>query len=196
MPPAAVPVTLTTSERKTLKKKVRGSKTPWRDRLRAQIVLTRSSARHRPFPLRVVPRRPRRPGRASRPWRASDAATALRLTTQPASRSTAVTCGSPPFPCRAANRAATSPSSRPRRAAYFRFGNSAARFEKIRSYSRMRMALFISKRKRRSREFGWSVVAYQSPDQLGLITLSGIVVDPRPFRDWRGKPNAGGERRR
>jgi RNA-directed DNA polymerase len=68
-------------------------------------------------------------------------------------------------------------------AAYFRFGNSAARFEKIRSYSRMRMALFISKRKRRSREFGWSVVAYQSPDQLGLITLSGIVVDPRPFRD-------------
>jgi hypothetical protein len=34
------------------------------------------------------------------------------------------------------------------------------------------------------------------PDQLGLITLSGIVVDPRPFRDWRGRPNAGGERRR
>ena len=81
-------------------------------------------------------------------------------------------------------------------AAYFRYGNSAARFEKIRSYSRMRMALFIAKRNRRSREFGWSVVAYQSPDQLGLITLSGIVVDPRPFRDWRARPNAGGERRR
>jgi RNA-directed DNA polymerase len=81
-------------------------------------------------------------------------------------------------------------------AAFFRFGNSAARFEKIRSYARMRLALFISKRHRRSREFGWSVVAYQSPNQLGLITLSGIVVDPRPFRDWRGKPNAGGERRR
>ena len=29
------------------------------------------------------------------------------------------------------------------------------------------------------------MVTYQSPDQLGLITLSGIVVDPRPFRDWR-----------
>jgi len=81
-------------------------------------------------------------------------------------------------------------------AAYFRFGNSAARFEKIRNYSRMRLALFISKRNRRSREFGWQVVAYQSPDQLGLITLSGIVVDPRPFRDWRARPNAGGERRR
>src|SRR6266480_2855245 len=81
-------------------------------------------------------------------------------------------------------------------AAYFRFGNSAARFEKIRSYSRMRMALFISKRHRRSRAFGWSVVTYQSPDQLGLITLSGIVVEPRPFRAWRERPNAGGERRR
>ena len=81
-------------------------------------------------------------------------------------------------------------------AAFFRFGNSAARFEKIRSYARMRLALFLSKRFRRSRGFGWSVVTYQSPNQLGLITLSGIVVDPRPFRDWRGRPNAGGERRR
>jgi RNA-directed DNA polymerase len=81
-------------------------------------------------------------------------------------------------------------------AAYFRFGNSAARFEKIRNYARMRLALFIGKRHRRSREFGWSVVTCQSPNQLGLVTLSGIVVDPRPFRDWRGKPNAGSERRR
>jgi RNA-directed DNA polymerase len=81
-------------------------------------------------------------------------------------------------------------------AAYFRFGNSTARFEKIRSYARMRLALFIAKRCRRSRGFGWSVVTYQSPNQLGLITLSGIVVDPRPFRDWRARPNAGGERRR
>ena len=81
-------------------------------------------------------------------------------------------------------------------AAYFRFGNSAARFCKIRSYARMRLALFLAKRNRRSRGFGWAVVAFQSPDQLGLITLSGIVVDPRPFRDWRARPNAGGERRR
>jgi RNA-directed DNA polymerase len=70
--------------------------------------------------------------------------------------------------------------------AYFRFGNSAARFGRIRNYARMRIALFISKKHRR-RGFGWSVVAYRSPNQLGLITLSGIVVDPRPFRDWRGK---------
>ena len=81
-------------------------------------------------------------------------------------------------------------------AAYFRFGNSAKRFEKIRNYSRMRLALFISKRLGRHRGFGWSVLTYRSPDQLGLVTLSGIVVDPRPFRDWRARPNAGGERRR
>jgi hypothetical protein len=38
--------------------------------------------------------------------------------------------------------------------------------------------------------------AVASPDQLGLVGLIGIVVAPRPFRDWREKPNAGGERRR
>jgi transposase len=46
MPPAAVPVTLTASERETLKMRVRGAKTPWRDRLRAQVVL--AAARGRP----------------------------------------------------------------------------------------------------------------------------------------------------
>lgn len=46
MPPAAVPVTLTAAERKTLKKRVRGAKTCWRDRLRAQVVL--AAARGRP----------------------------------------------------------------------------------------------------------------------------------------------------
>jgi transposase len=46
MPPAAVPVTLTASERKTLKKRVRGAKTPYRDRVRAQVAL--AAARGRP----------------------------------------------------------------------------------------------------------------------------------------------------
>ncbi len=81
-------------------------------------------------------------------------------------------------------------------AAYFKYGNSAARFGKIRDYMRMRLALFISKRHKRSRRFGWHVVAYASPNYLGLIGLAGIVVAPRPFKDWRGTPNAGGERRR
>jgi transposase len=43
---SAVPVTLTASERKTLKMRVRGAKTCWRDRLRAQVVLL--AARGRP----------------------------------------------------------------------------------------------------------------------------------------------------
>ena len=43
--PAAVPVTLTAAERKTLKMRVRGAKTCWRDRLRAQIVLAAARGR-------------------------------------------------------------------------------------------------------------------------------------------------------
>ena len=81
-------------------------------------------------------------------------------------------------------------------AAYFRYGNSAVRFEKIMHHVWTRMALVIAKRHKRSRGYGWSVLAYQSPDHLGLISLSGTVVAPRPFKDWREKPNAGGERRR
>lgn len=45
MTPAAVPVTLTAAERKTLKKRVRGAMTPYRDRLRAQIVLAAARGR-------------------------------------------------------------------------------------------------------------------------------------------------------
>ena len=81
-------------------------------------------------------------------------------------------------------------------AEYFRYGNSAERFDKLQSYVRMRLALLIAKRHRRSRAYGWSVLAFQSTGYLGLLSLDGIVVAPRPFRDWRGKPNAGGERRR
>ena len=81
-------------------------------------------------------------------------------------------------------------------AAYFRYGNSADRFDTIRHYTRMRMALFIAKKHKRSRGFGWNVVAYASPNHLGLLSLAGNVVAPRPFKDWREKPNAGGERRR
>ena len=46
MAAAAAPVTLAASERKILKKRVRGAKTCWRDRLRAQVVL--AAARGRP----------------------------------------------------------------------------------------------------------------------------------------------------
>lgn len=81
-------------------------------------------------------------------------------------------------------------------AAYFRYGNSADQFDKINRFARMRMALFVAKRHRRSRRFGWYVVGIASPDQLGLIALHGVVAAPRPFRAWRVTPDAGGERRR
>ena len=79
---------------------------------------------------------------------------------------------------------------------YFRYGNSAQRFNQIRDYAVMRIAGFIAKKHRRSRAFGRWVIAYASDNQLGLIRLDGTVVAPRPFRAWRVVPNAGGERRR
>jgi hypothetical protein len=60
----------------------------------------------------------------------------------------------------------------------------------------MRIALFISKRHRRSRHFGMWALLNHTPNEYGLISLYGIVVSPRAGKPWREKPNAGGERRR
>ncbi|MFV9453441.1 group II intron reverse transcriptase/maturase [Rhodococcus sp. NM-2] len=81
-------------------------------------------------------------------------------------------------------------------AGYFRYGNSSARFTKIRHYALTRVVGMLAKKHRRSRRFGMWVVSQSSDNQLGLISLDGIVVAPRPFRAWRVTPNAGGERRR
>ena len=81
-------------------------------------------------------------------------------------------------------------------AAYFRYGNSALRFEKVWSYALMRIAGFLAKKHRRTRACGRWVIAFASDNQLGLIRLDGTVVAPRPFRVWRVVLNAGGERRR
>ena len=82
-------------------------------------------------------------------------------------------------------------------AGYFKYGNSARHFSKIRNYAKMRLAIVIAKRHKRSRAFGIQVLVFQSDNQLGLIELMGTVVAPRPFRPWRREvPNAGGERRR
>jgi len=70
-------------------------------------------------------------------------------------------------------------------AGYFRYGNSARHFDAISAYAAERLALLVTKRHARSREYGWSVLAFQSPDRLGLIDLNGIVVAPRPHRAWR-----------
>jgi len=83
--------------------------------------------------------------------------------------------------------------------AYFRYGNSARHFAKIRDHAVFRLAGIVSKRHRRSRGFGRFVIGFASPNHLGLMDLHGIVIAPRPFRAWkpaRVSPNAGGERRR
>lgn len=69
-------------------------------------------------------------------------------------------------------------------AGYFRYGNSAHAFDKIRSYALMRLALFIAKRHQRGRAWGFTQV-YRSPNAFGLVSLNGIVVAPRPNRAWR-----------
>jgi len=81
-------------------------------------------------------------------------------------------------------------------AAYFKYGHSALRFDKIRNYAMQRLAIYIGGRHKRGRAFGLNVVAYRSPDQCGLISLTGIVVPPRANKPWRERPNTGGERRR
>ena len=69
-------------------------------------------------------------------------------------------------------------------AGFFCYGNSAHAFDKIRTYAVMRVALFLAKRHQRGRSWGFAQV-YRSPDSLGLISLNGTVVAPRPNRPWR-----------
>lgn len=79
---------------------------------------------------------------------------------------------------------------------YFRYGHSAARFHKIEQHACDRLAVFIGRRHKRGRGFGWSVLAYKSVNQCGLRSLNGTVIAPRANKPWREKPNADGERRR
>ncbi|MGH8775861.1 MAG: group II intron maturase-specific domain-containing protein [Jiangellaceae bacterium] len=73
-------------------------------------------------------------------------------------------------------------------AGYFRYGNSALLLGQIRNYALRRLALWLSKRGKRRRAWGWGMTqVLLSPDHLGLISLDGIVVPPRPFRDWRAE---------
>ena len=51
----------------------------------------------------------------------------------------------------------------------------------------MRLALFISKRHRRSRGFGWSVVTYQSPEPARAGHLVGNRRRPQTLPGLAGK---------
>ena len=71
-------------------------------------------------------------------------------------------------------------------AGYFRYGNSALVLGQIRNYALTRLALWLSKRGNRRRAWGWGMTqVLLSPNHLGLISLDGIVVPPRPFRAWK-----------
>ena len=68
---------------------------------------------------------------------------------------------------------------------YFSYGNSDRSFDKINQYAVDRLARFVGKRHKRGWGYGMKVVAYQSPNRLGLINLNGTIVAPRPNRPWR-----------
>jgi group II intron reverse transcriptase/maturase len=70
---------------------------------------------------------------------------------------------------------------------YFRYGNSAHHFNLIQAHAHSRLAQFVAKHHGRKRAYGWRLVTYVSPNRMGLISLSGTVVAPRPHRAWRGK---------
>jgi group II intron reverse transcriptase/maturase len=72
---------------------------------------------------------------------------------------------------------------------YFRYGNSARPFDAIRAHALHRLARFVANRHKRPPSFGWALVVHQSPDCMGLISLNGRVVAPRPNRPWREKSN-------
>jgi RNA-directed DNA polymerase len=79
---------------------------------------------------------------------------------------------------------------------YFRYGNSRLHFTRITTYALKRLARFVAKRHKRKAGYGMTVVAFVSPNRMGLVNLDRLVVTPSPFRDWRAKPNAAGEGRR
>jgi hypothetical protein len=73
-------------------------------------------------------------------------------------------------------------------AGYFRYGNSARVLGQIRNYALQRLAIWLSKKGNRRRAWRWGLKqVLLSPNRMGLISLDGTVVAPRPFRDGRGK---------
>ena len=108
---------------------------------------------------------------------------------RPGHRSEAARRGNPGKSGCGTYRRATSPRQPP---TLHRYGNSARIFDAISQYALERLAGFAGKRHKRSRIWGMRLVTCASPDNLGLITLCGTVIAPRPFRPWR----APAERRR
>jgi RNA-directed DNA polymerase len=70
-------------------------------------------------------------------------------------------------------------------AGYFRYGNSADSFDKIRLHALVRVGGLVAKRHKRRGRYGWRAIFHQTPDRMGLINLNGTIVAPRPNRPWR-----------
>jgi group II intron reverse transcriptase/maturase len=70
-------------------------------------------------------------------------------------------------------------------AGYFRYGNSDHAFAVIRLYALDRLARFLAKRHSQRSRWGRHMLFYGCSNQLGLLSLRGVVVAPRPFRAWR-----------
>ncbi len=68
---------------------------------------------------------------------------------------------------------------------YFRYGNSAEAFQAIRLYALDRVARLLAKRHKHKPQWGRRVLFTQTPNQMGILSLKGIVVAPRPGRPWR-----------
>jgi RNA-directed DNA polymerase len=56
--------------------------------------------------------------------------------------------------------------------------------DQVEPYAVSRVVGFIAKRHRKLPCYGWPVWR-TAPDRLGLMTLHGLVVAPRPNRPWR-----------
>jgi len=69
-------------------------------------------------------------------------------------------------------------------AGYFRYGNSTVQFDQIIRHADTRLALWIANRHQQPRRYGWQRLT-ASHDRLGLVSLNGIIVAPRPNRPWR-----------
>ena len=69
-------------------------------------------------------------------------------------------------------------------AGYFRYGNSTVQFDQIIRHADTRLALWMANRHQQPRRYGWQRLA-ASHDRLGLVSLNGIIVAPRPNRPWR-----------
>ncbi len=69
-------------------------------------------------------------------------------------------------------------------AGYFRYGNSTVQFDQIIRHADTRLALWVAKRHQQHRRYGWQTLA-ASQNRLGLISLNGTIVAPRPNRPWR-----------